>query len=121
VRKSRFAVQSQRPRHGQGTKHRNTLARSEKSVRANVFLGSRQCQLGQISQTIIVVIANESRRNSKKAIGSCTFYYGRFIGTLDASPRRKDSGRPAINDEKVAAFVQGIGGRWPPKGGSEGE
>jgi hypothetical protein len=32
--KSRFAVQSQRPRQGLGTKHRDALARLEKSVRA---------------------------------------------------------------------------------------
>jgi hypothetical protein len=34
-----------------------------------------------------------------------------LLGTIDTSPRRKDLG-PVIDDEKVAAFCESVGGRW---------
>ena len=37
-----------------------------------------------------------------------------ILATIDASPYRKDSG-PAIDDEKVAAFIESVGGRWATK------
>src|SRR5262249_16359330 len=57
----------------------------------------------------------------EKTNGQFNILLRALLDTIDASPRWKDSG-PAIDDEKVAAFVQSIGGRWAGSGsGHESE
>jgi hypothetical protein len=37
-----------------------------------------------------------------------------IVGTIDISPRQTNSG-PEIDDKKIEAFRQSIGGMWAPK------